>query len=341
MKRFLLLILLFPVTLHSQLIIHDSLDYNFIGDQFLGPDFTVSNIQRFGHYLAIGQYDATYTISPLEKGIVLTTGFANEAIGPNFSTNNGSDNGALGDGLLDAELNGFSQTFNSARLEFDITAHSDSLYLKYMFASEEYPEYVGSQFNDLFRIYISGPGIDGLMNIATLANGDPIEVNTVNNGPNNAGPCINCAHYNYNGDGNTAPYDMDPGYLQYDGYTTGIPAVARNLIMDSTYHLIFVIADCGDPVWDSALFIESCNHCNFQVGSDDREFSDLEIYPNPVMQGESLKLSTPEGEYQILRTDGRVIQQGTHRGEIKIDPALPKGYYFMRSGSLSTPLLIN
>lgn len=341
MKRFLLLILLFPVTLHSQLIIHDSLDYNFIGDQFLGPDFTVSNIQHFGHYLAIGQYDATFANSPLEKGIVLTTGYAYEAIGPNNTNSLGTDNGALGDGLLDAELNGLAQTFNSARLEFDITAHSDSLYLKYMFASEEYPEYVGSQFNDLFRIYISGPGIDGLMNIATLANGDPIEVNTVNNGPSNSGPCINCAHYVNNGNGITAPFNTDPGYLQYDGYTTGIPAVAKNLMIDSTYHLIFVIADCGDSFYDSALFIESCNHCNFQVGPDEREISDLEIYPNPVMQGESLKLNSPEGEYQILRTDGRVIQQGTHCGEVKIDPTLPKGYYFFRSGSSSTPLLIN
>lgn len=342
--RIIYILLFTPFLSSAQLIINDNLDYNFIGDQFLGPDFAVSNIERWGYHYAIGQFDATNTYLPIEKGIILTTGTVQNTpdgpYGPNDSPNSGFDNGAGGDALLDEEIISETPTYNSARLEFDFIPQIDSLYLKYLFASEEYPEYVGSSFNDLFRIYISGPGYQENTNIAVLANGSPVEVNTVNNGISNSGPCVNCTNYVSYGNGSQFPFNSNQGYFQYDGYTTGIPAVARNLMIDSTYHIIFVIADVGDPVWDSALFIESCNHCNYQVSNNELIHENIQLFPNPVHQGGLIETVGMKEDFQILRTNGQIVQEGNSAQMIQLRPELGSGYYFFRSGNFISPLII-
>lgn len=79
--------------------------------------------------------------------------------------------------------------------EFDVTLAetATALNVSYQFGSEEYPYYVGSQFNDAFGFFVSGPGIDtntpgnvnGKLNMAKFNNGGVTaitSVNTINDG---------------------------------------------------------------------------------------------------------------------------------------------------------------
>ncbi len=228
----------------------------------LGSGVTVSNIQFTGSGGAIGDFTAAGTNLGIANGIILTTGTVLNTgegpHGPNNKPNAGIDNGTPGYGQLTALLAGGTQTFNASVLEFDFVPYSDTVRFKYVFASEEYPEYVGQIFNDVFAFFISGPGIPGgTQNMAKVpVSNTIIAINSVNNGVTNTGPCQNCAYYVNNGTGNNAPYNSSANYLQYDGYTKVMEAVSQ-VQCGQTYHLKIAIADAGDPIFDSGIFLEA------------------------------------------------------------------------------------
>ena len=138
-------------------------------------------------------------------------------------------------------------------MEFDFIPYSDTVRFKYVFGSDEYPEFAppnSSGFNDVFGFFISGPGINGIQNIAQLPNGGGVvSINNVN-------AITNAQYYNYNGDGGTPPYDSNPMYIQYDGFTDVLEAVSQ-VECGQTYHLVIAIADVGDGQWDSGIFLEA------------------------------------------------------------------------------------
>ncbi len=261
MRIFLILIAtLFTMTAGAQLVTSTAMNASqLVQNVLLGSGVTVSNITFNGAPMAIGYFDASNTTLGIDEGILLTTGTVQNTPdgphGPNDLSNAGMDNGAGGFPPL-TNLIGGTQTFNASILEFDFVPYSDSVRFRYVFASEEYPEYVGSQFNDVFAFFISGPGISGLQNMATLPSGQAVAINNVNNGPANSGPCTNCAYYVNNGTGSNAPFNGNPQYIQYDGFTTVLTAESE-VQCGQTYHLVISIADAGDPVWDSGIFLEA------------------------------------------------------------------------------------
>lgn len=222
----------------------------------LGPGVTVSNIMYNGSPSSIGSFTATGTNLGINQGIVMTTGTVlntgSGPQGPNNQAGAGIDNGAGGSGLLTNLINGV-QTYNAAILEFDFIPYSDTVKFKYVFGSDEYPEFAppnNSGYNDVFGFFISGPGIAGIQNIAKLPNnGSIVSINNVN-------AITNSSFYNFNGDGNTAPYNSNPYYIQYDGFTDVLTAVSK-VQCGQTYHLILAVADVGDGQWDSGIFLEA------------------------------------------------------------------------------------
>lgn len=222
----------------------------------LGPGVTVSNIMYNGSPSAISEFSATGTNLGITSGIVMTTGtvFNNGSgpQGPNNSSNSGVDNNVGGSALLSG-ITGGSQTFNAATLEFDFIPYSDTVRFRYVFGSEEYPEFAppnNSSYNDVFGFFISGPGIASPpQNIAKLPSGAIVSINNVN-------PVTNNSYYNSNGDGSSAPQNGSPFYIQYDGFTDVLEAVSK-VQCGKTYHLILAIADVGDGIYDSGIFLEA------------------------------------------------------------------------------------
>jgi gliding motility-associated-like protein len=155
----------------------------------------------------------------------------------------------------DPSLNGLANatTFDAAIIEFDFTPQNDTVRFRYIFASEEYPEFVCSQFNDAFAFFISGPGYATPVNIAKIPGSvNPVTINNVNGGQcGSAGSGAPSILTNSN------LYVNNTGGIvtEMDGYTVPLYAVA-SVIPCQTYHLRISIADAGDQRYESSVFFE-------------------------------------------------------------------------------------
>ena len=211
----------------------------------VGGGIAISNIQYVGATNASGVFCSGTGIIGFGSGILLTSGSAGNVIGPNNSTGISTDNGLGGDPDLDSLIPGF-QTFDAAVLTFDFVPDSDTVQFKYVFSSEEYNEYVGSPFNDVFGFFVNGTNF-ALIPGTSL----PVAITNVNNGYSSGvstGPCQNCAFYIDNVDAHLN--------TQMDGLTTVLSFTAP-VLAHQVNHMKIAIADASDHVLDSAVFIQA------------------------------------------------------------------------------------
>ncbi len=209
---------------------------------FAGSGLTISNAVMTCPANAYGSFTGgSNTNLGINNGIVLTTGKAANIAGlayGNISTNN---NTSCNDPDLAAIV--ASANKDCCTLEFDIIPQCSQLSIRFSFGSEEYPEYAGSSYNDAFGFFISGPdplgGNYSNKNIAVLPNGTPVTINNVNDHTNQT-------YYVDNTNDST---------VAYDGYTTALIS-SVDLVPCQTYHFKIAIADAGDHVYDSGVFIE-------------------------------------------------------------------------------------
>lgn len=206
-----------------------------------------TNVTYTGDVLAKGYFQRNPTANNFAfyNGIVMTSGTVMIAAGPNNSSGAGASNAGVGDPQLQTLI---SSTINDAAvLEFDFIPHSNTLEFRYIFGSEEYPEYVGSSFNDVFGFFLTGPACPGALpyfnrNIATIPGTTiPVSINNVNPGSNNAYYIANSSNSNE--------------AIQYDGFTIPLTAMAC-VVPCQTYHIKLAIGDAGDSILDSGVFLE-------------------------------------------------------------------------------------
>ena len=268
----LLLIALAP--LHSQLMEVTNAPpitpQNLITNIFLGDGVEVLSVTYEGSPLAVGFFKDGQNAVGMDRGILMTTGRAvtqgfQLGVAEPGSAQASVDNAS---NLFDADMlaiSGGEPIFNVARYTITFIPIADTLRFRYAFGSEEYPEYVCSEFNDIFGFFISGPGITGpyqnsAANIALIPGTNlPVRINNVNPGfpgafgnPGNCTPPLGSlaysAFYNDNNGTNMMPV--------YDGMTDVFTAEA--IVQPcQVYTIKLVIADVGDPVFDSGVFLEA------------------------------------------------------------------------------------
>jgi hypothetical protein len=130
-----------------------------IQNVLLGSGVQLISVTSQGAPGAYGTFNGTSSNIGIANGVILTTGSISGPdgpIGPNNAPNAGIDNGSGGYGLL-SNIVSPTQTFNATVFEFTFIPQGDSINFKYVFGSEEYKEYVGSEFNDVFGFFLTGP----------------------------------------------------------------------------------------------------------------------------------------------------------------------------------------
>jgi len=234
---------------YAQLDININHSVSFLVEKILvgkNSNISVSNISYSGSPLSIAYFYNEGTNLVMKEGIMLSTGYAVDAQGPNNSTRTGETVNFLTNAELGKIGNG--KTGDVAILEFDFMPFTDSIIFNYVFASEEYPEYVDKNVNDVFAFFINEKGSSEKTNLAVIEDeyGDiiPITINNINSVTNND-------YYINNDRRNLGLFRT----FQYDGFTKLL--VAKTKVKPfHKYHISIEICDIGDRYFDSAVFLK-------------------------------------------------------------------------------------
>jgi hypothetical protein len=230
-------------------------------NNIVGPGITVSNITYTGTTQQIGVFGGASNIG-FAGGVVISSGATTELVGPASAQSDGQINvsdisnadllsvanlaaTAVGSGTI-------TSTTDAAILEFDFVPVSNLVSFNFVFASEEYLNWVNTQYNDVFGFFVAGPGISGpYASPAGFPNGStnlalvpgtntPITISTIH-------PGLNSQYYVSNTSGTTHAMN---------GFTTPIP-ITFSVICGETYHFKFAVADCEDNNFSTAVFMHA------------------------------------------------------------------------------------
>ncbi len=166
---------------------------------------------------------------------ILTNGNARLADNPNNSSSSGSTAGGPSiRGARDVVI---------MRIDLRIPRNANCLSFRFRFLSEEFPEFVGEEFNDAFIAELDGsnwnagtkddPAITAPANFAVTSGDRPIRINRI---------------------GTTAVRAGSAKGTTYDAGTRVLRASTR--VTQATRHLYLSIFDQGDRIYDSAVFLD-------------------------------------------------------------------------------------
>jgi len=189
----------------------------------------------------------------LTSGVVMSTGKVTDLPGPNV------DDGELGtdfppSGVEDGDL-------AELNLSFFADSTAEKLFFKYVFGSEEFLEFGGTDYNDDFELLLNGT------NLAKLTDGRTVTINNLV--PNSGDRSTDHADYI----NNPSFTGLAANIIKLDGYTK-VLGFEGLLKQNQTNVLTIRIQDIGDGVFDSAVFIQG------NVGTIDPE-----AVPEPMTVG--------------------------------------------------------
>ena len=229
----------------------DGLTADDLVQELLGSGVTTTNEIFSGAAVAGGLFTEPSGIlgADFHGGVVLSSGSVDFCAGPNDADGLSLQTGTPGDVDLNSLIPGYS-TLDATVLEFDFVPDQSFLVFRYVFASEEYDEFVTSDFNDVFAVFLDGDRPEH--NIARVAGacagapGQPITINNVNCGFEAMDPSApNCPCYVSNAAG-TLDTEMD-------GMTRVFQATAD--VAAGLHHMKIAIADTSDEIYDANVFI--------------------------------------------------------------------------------------
>ena len=214
----------------------ETLKNQLLGTQTAGlSNFSVSVT---GNSAAFG----TFTNDPfgLQSGVVLSTGRVSDIPGRNMKDNvmtNGSDLNT------DFGAKGEAGDLTQLNLSFFADCTAEKLFFEYVFASEEFPEFGGSEFNDSFELLLNGN------NLAKLSDGKAVTINNlVPNADNRS-----TDHPDYIN--NPSLTGLAANIIKLDGFTKVLGF--EGLLMQNQTNLLSIrIKDVGDGNLDSAVFVK-------------------------------------------------------------------------------------
>lgn len=321
-----------------------------VQDVFLGNGVKVLSVKTIGSGQSIGQFTNAQSDIDINAGIVLSTGSVRNIDKPNNSESTGdtpNKDAAITDPDLQAISNESIKEVTGIEVQF--IAQSDLLEFRYVFASEEYPEWNCSRFNDVFAFFVSGADPSGgtydRKNIALVPDpadptGNtftdfPVWTNSVNNGVvgmnddcSDAGESLNFTEY-YNDNTGSSTFTFD-GFLDVFKARVAVEPC-------QVYTIKLIIGDNNDFDYDSAVFLEanslnSTNHhyyADISTGQLTEDCADAVIgveLSAPAMRDTTFAISVlsdqisdaTQSQDYILSDQMITVRAGSTRGEVTV-----------------------
>ncbi|TMV14519.1 Hint domain-containing protein [Arenibacterium halophilum] len=287
-----------------------------------GGGMTILGASYSGDTRSSGTYSNGDTVSaeatPGDTGVILSTGRATDFTNSDGSTNTntsaststntqGVDN--------DADFNSLAgtQTYDASFLEIEFVPQGDLMTIDFVLSSEEYPEYIASNFNDVIGVWINGVQ-------AEVSIGD----GSASIGNINGGVTDNLYFDN----------TKDAYNTEMDGFTVTLTFVAP-VKSGEVNTLKIGVADVGDSNYDTNLLIAGGSIQSNIVARDDEielgtnDTKTLDVLSNdmssggaltithiqgvPVSAGDSVTLGS--GQIITLNPDGTLTVQSDSDGE--------------------------
>ena len=278
-------------------------------------NITFSTGTNFGEINGIGYFslDGNGEGFPFEEGIIMTSGDAALASGPNTETLSDGTTAWLGDPDLDIEVGITSN--NATIIEFDFVPLAQEISFDFLMASEEYNGNTGGTFectfSDAFAFLLTDQN-DDTTNLAVLP-GTTTPILVTNIHLENPGcPAINEQYFG----GYT---EQNLPSTSFDGRTEVFTAQA-DVNVGETYHIKLVIADAGDAAFDSGVFLKagSFDLGELNLGDDITIASgEADCFGSPIL----LDTQAPNLEHVWFR-DGFVIPGETSSTLLVTEPDL-------------------
>ena len=324
-----------------------------IRNVFIGQGVKIESVRYLGANNGLGVFRNGTNDIGLDRGIVISTGAVETLAMSNNDAATGSSTSSRT--VKDDELAAVAgrDLFDVAVIEIQFRPNDDLIGFNFVFGSEEYPEYVCSQFNDVFAFFINGPNPDGgnyvSHNIARVPDPSDPTGNTLTDFP----VTINSVNHGQIGD--EAPGDCTGdgeslGFSQYfnnndlrrtftlDGYLDVFKARTR-VVPCELYTLRLAIGDGFDDAFDSAVFLEAKSFSSalhtIKVDAPGADYSMMEGCDPTIVEVTRIDGSVDEIEidYSIISGPNNAV-----RGE---DYTLNTNQLVIPAGQQSSRLIIN
>lgn len=227
-----------------------------VNNILLGGGVSVSNVYYSGGSQSIGKFTNASQPNLFSDGIILGTGNINIYNRANSTGGGGNDKGKSGDIDLNGVIGG--STFDATVLQFDFVPNETPVTFSYVFASEEYNEFVCSGYNDVFAFFVTGENPSGgfynKKNVALIpGTSTPVAINSVNKGVvgshGSLGGCTSLSHSDKFVD------NTGGAFLEFDGLTKELQA-SFDVVPGKLYTIKIAVADVGDGSYDSGVFLK-------------------------------------------------------------------------------------
>ncbi|MFY0312320.1 Hint domain-containing protein [Leisingera sp. D0M16] len=241
----------------TELNINTSATATQMAEEIFGDGVTVTSASYSGDDLSSGIYSGADTstpgVAPADSGVILSTGYARDFTNSDGSANtnvrsNTSTNTSGVNRDADFDALAGATTRDASFMEIEFIPDGDTLTIDFVLSSEEYPEFVDSQYNDVVGVWVNGVE-------AQVSIGDgTASIGNINDGSENI-------YVDNTG---------DQFNTEMDGFTITLTFVAP-VNAGEVNTLKIGVADTSDSNYDTNLLIAGGSVQTAVVAQDDQE----------------------------------------------------------------------
>jgi hypothetical protein len=264
-----------------------------MANTIFGPGVTVNSAS----YSGPANSSAIYTngglsagVTPSQTGVIMSTGnvrdFTQSSGDPNRSTGTSTNTSGF-DNRSDFNTIAGTNTYDAVWMDVDFTPTGNTMTMSFVFSSEEYPEFINSQFNDVVGVWVNGTHVP-----ITVGNG----ATSVNNINGNTQQNLFVSNTN------------DAFNTEMDGFTITL-SLTMPVNAGVTNSIRIGIADAADANYDSNLLIAANSVQTVLIATDDNV--NINPYGSKTVNVLDNDLMLPGGTLVITHINGVAVTVGS------------------------------